>query len=61
MSGFAPGSTVPAGAVLTGARLVVGHKEGSATAANASDIVFTPTGSGSGSHYPGAGPDRAQH
>ena len=46
MTGFVPTTAIPAGAVLTGARAIVRHQEGSTTtAANASDITFQPTGS----------------
>jgi len=46
MTGFAPSSAIAKGAVLTGARLVVRHQEGSTTtAANASQITLQPTGS----------------
>jgi hypothetical protein len=46
MTGFAPSTPIAKGAVLTGARLVVRHQEGSTTtAANASQVTFQPTGS----------------
>ena len=46
MNGFTPASTIPRGAILTGARLLVRHQEGSTTnAANASEITFQPNGS----------------
>jgi Tfp pilus assembly protein PilX len=46
MTGFTPSTAIEKGAVLTGARLVVRHQEGSTTnAANASEITFQPTGS----------------
>jgi hypothetical protein len=52
MSGYGPPSTIPKGSVLTGAKLVVRHKEGSSTAGNASDIVFTPAGSSASQTVP---------
>jgi len=45
MTGFSPSSTIPVGSVLTSARLVVRHQEGTNIAGNASEITFQPTGS----------------
>src|SRR4051794_6984018 len=45
MTGFAPSSTIPKGAILTGARVVVRHQEGTNVASSASAITFQPTGS----------------
>jgi hypothetical protein len=52
MSGYEPTSPIPQGSVLTGAKLVVRHKEGSSTAGNGSDIVFTPAGSSTSQTVP---------
>lgn len=45
MTGFAPTSPIAAGTVLTGARVVVRHQEGTDAAGNASEVTFQPTGS----------------
>ncbi|MEZ0577185.1 hypothetical protein [Nocardioides sp. MH1] len=46
MTGFAPTTAIPKGAVLTGLKAFVRHQEGTSTAGNASEISVTPTGSG---------------